>query len=383
MNDGDRLVIPLDADEPARRVRSPKGSPSLALAAAAVAALVLAWLTRPPAPPATWEVIDLPEGSVNVESLIATRTGFAVAAAADRPGGAIWTTTGGETWDLRELERAPSRLVEQGAALVGYDSRTAFRIEDDGSIIDLRLPELLRTGYGSRRPGLVAGPNELLAQSVMGDLYRSLANGRFQLAVRAERWRAATDITLGSRCRPPERTGPDLPPVLSTGSLFFAFVAEEDASGVWPLCEPVVWTSGNGGAWKRESIRSPFGVGAYLTDVDWADDRFVAVGGFSFEDPAVWISDDGLEWERSDAPGATGGYELIEVQGGPAGWIAVGKWSNRSGYVAWYSTDGADWDVLPEGVGGRTVAVGTDVMLIADRSNPGKAWLGTVTRSSR
>lgn len=371
----DNKVIPLDpVERPATPDSPARTGPIVGIALVAV--LTLGWLTRPPAPAATWESVALPDSTANVESLVATPTGFALASGADRSGGAVWSSVDATTWDETSVPRAPTRIVSDGVDLVGYDARTAFRLSADGTVTDLPLPELLRTGYGSGRPGLVAGDRELLVHTVMGDVHRSFADRPFLIVVNADRWRTATDITLGSRCEPPGRTGPDLPPVVSTDDGFYAYIAADDASGVWPLCEPVAWTSGDGAIWKRESAESPFGRSAYITDLDVHADRFVALGGFAFDDPAVWYSDDGLDWNRTDAPRARENYELIEVEGGPAGWIAVGKRSERQGFLAWISPDGRCWEPLPEDVAGRTVAVGPDSFLIADRSTPGAAWLG-------
>lgn len=381
MPDDTPRVIPfdtvLDSRPPSRR------SPwSLAVLAVVVVSAV-GWITRAPDPPATWEVVEAPDGSINIETLIATADGFAVASGADRSDAVVWTSLDGYTWDQIGISRAPTRIVADGDDLVGYDARTAFRISD-GSIAEIALPELLRTGYGSGRSGLVPGRRGLIAHTVMGDVYRSFRDQPFVLTINADRWRTATDITLGSRCSPPERTGPDLPPVVVTDGGFHAFVAADDASGVWPICEPIPWTSGDGSIWKQESADSPFGVGAYITDLDATDDFFVAVGGTGADEPHVWISDDGLDWERTTAPTARRPYELIEVEGGPAGWIAIGKWSDRPGYVGWMSTNGTDWRPLPDDVPGRTVAVGETIILIGDRSDPTSFWRGsTGSRADR
>lgn len=380
-------VIPLDVvgATPRRHSGRPRPGPSLIICivvAVAVVVATLGYLTRPPAPPLEWQSVDLPEASAHIESLIATATGFVVASGPDRSGTILWSTTDGHTWSSIQLERAPTRLVADGDDLLGYDARTAFRISQSGEMTDIPLPDLLRTGYGSGRAGLVPGHSAVLAHTVMGDVWRSFADGPFLLTVNADRWLTAIDITLGSRCAPPGRTGPDLPPVVVTPEGFMAYVAADDASGVWPLCEPVPWTSGDGAIWKRESADSPFGIGAYVTDLDWSNDRFVAVGGFGFEDPALWTSDDGLEWDRIGTPRSRDPYEFIEVEGGPAGWVALAKLSERPGYTGWISSNGDCWESLPENVTGRTVAVGPNSILIGDRSNTTTLHLGTPSRKT-
>ncbi len=59
---------------------------------------------------------------------------------------------------------------------------------------------------------------------------------------------------------------------------------------------------------------------------------------------AVWVSDDGIDWERADLDAA----ELWRVAGSDRGWIAVGNHaSNLSAELGgdmWFSPDGLVWD---------------------------------------
>ncbi len=336
--------------------------------------VVLAIAARPPPSLFTWSPIDLPEPSPNLDTLIATPTGFALASRPTAGGGRLWFTSDTADWTAIDLPRAPTRVVALSDSYVVYDSRSAFTLEEDGTMRPLPVPEVLRTGYGSGRPGIVVGAQGIIALTVMGDVYR-IDGPQPALAITADRWRSDVDFSPESRCRPPSRIGPDIPPVVAGPDAFYAFVAASDASGVWPICEPILWTSGDGSVWKRESDVSPFGIAAYLADVGWSGERFIAVGGAGFDRPAMWTSLDGLRWERLPAPPADHAYELLEVEGGPLGWVVVGRFTERPGLVAWVSRDGTCWEALPAEVAGRHVAVGSDAIIVADRSMP-RAWVG-------
>ena len=335
-------------------------------------------LTQPTPPAFEWTAVPLPDGA-NLDSLVATQAGFAVASGAYAEG-SIWTSADGEEWERIPLPRAPTRVIPDGDDLLFYDARTASRISAGGSITELDLPQLLRTGYGSGRPGIVPGRVGLIAHSAMGDLYQAGRHGPFRLVVESDQWKTATDISFGSRCSPPGRVGPDLPPVISTPTGYVAFIAARDASAVWPICEPVPWTSADGSTWSRQATESPFGVGAYISDIAWNGDHWVAVGGVAFDAPALWISDDGLTWLRRNAPSAGEPYELVAVSAGPSGFIAIGRLRERPGLAGWASADGSCWETLPEEVAGRSVAFSGDRVLLTDRTLSDTTWLGILQR---
>lgn len=369
--------VTVNPGEEARRAdREPRPGRTAVLALLVAVVSVAGYLTRPPSPALAWEQVELPSARLNIRSLIAYQAGFAVASEPGSGGATWWSSADGREWTSSPLPSAPIRLVPDRAGLIGYDARSAFRIAGTGVVSVLPLPQLLRTGYGSGRPGLVSGPRGLIAHTVAGDVWRTAGEAPFQMVVNAARWRTATDISEDSHCSPPGRTGPDLPPVVSTPVGFFAFVAADDASGVWPVCEPIPWTSADGAIWKREAALSPFGPGAYVRDVTWAAGRFVAVGGVSFDQPAVWVSIDGLEWVPVPSPPSADPYELVEVEGGPLGFVAAARFTQRTGHTAWVSATGDCWEALPAQVAGRGVAVGSASVLITDRTRPGVAYLG-------
>ena len=85
----------------------------------------------------------------------------------------------------------------------------------------------------------------------------------------------------------------------------------------------------------------------------------VIAGGFGFEvdglDALVWISTDGIRWQRLDDRGVFGGQgsQLINaVAAGPRGVVAVGREEigGEINYAVWYAGNGVDWSRVPADV---------------------------------
>ena len=144
-----------------------------------------------------------------------------------------------------------------------------------------------------------------------------------------------------------------LGPVFATDAGFVALTAANPAN--WnnsPLCEPVVWFSEDGSTWTLVSRDSPFGKGAVVQDVASRGGRHVAVGAVGTTGGAVWVSDDGLAWERlptlewpepcqeTDCVAANFGL-MGDVAADESGWMMVG-WDG----AAWTSADGRTWQPL-------------------------------------
>lgn len=130
------------------------------------------------------------------------------------------------------------------------------------------------------------------------------------------------------------------------------FVLLAPSYGNWdplPICEPRAWVSTDGSQWELLTPESPFGESA-IADVAAFDGRFVAMG-----ERAVWVSDDGIEWQQAEVPQLDSARGLA---GGDLGWFLVGGASNSdtSSLPAdmWFSADGLIWDgpfAGPEGLG--------------------------------
>jgi hypothetical protein len=173
---------------------------------------------------------------------------------------------------------------------------------------------------------------------------------------------------------------PDVPPIVVTPDRIVALVPEDDPSVVWPVCEPVIWHSSDGATWEPPTGTSPFPEASYVYDVAWRDGRFVAVGGIGFDNAKVWTSVDARTWVEIDALDPAADVDVTEVDAGPLGWVIAGTPHDRSTTVAWYSTDGACWETVPDGVAAPGVAVGDQHVLFVD-DEPARVWVGTPTNS--
>lgn len=101
-------------------------------------------------------------------------------------------------------------------------------------------------------------------------------------------------------------TRPEGDAVLATDAGFVALTSAWHPDG--EICEPLLWFSADGNTWDLVSPDSPFGEMAVVQVDDlWGiaerDGRFVAIGrvggqGQVEEQAAIWVSDDGLIWQR-------------------------------------------------------------------------------------
>lgn len=120
---------------------------------------------------------------------------------------------------------------------------------------------------------------------------------------------------------------------------------------------PVVWTSPDGIAWTRIPYDElAFGGEGYpgLTDVIPWDGGLLAVGRRSgdpnSENGGVWVSEDGLEWQRVETePGVFETHAPSKVYASSLGVVAVGGGgvgADGEGQPAmvWWSEDGLTWD---------------------------------------
>lgn len=156
--------------------------------------------------------------------------------------------------------------------------------------------------------------------------------------------------------------------------------------------DAAVWVSTDGRGWDRIESESFSGVadsngldGAQLmTDIAEGPAGLVAVGSYERKvdrdvDGGVWVSDDGLEWERvvDDALGGTGSQSIaaLEVSNGlyVAGGVVSGPVGSEEHRPAiWISQTGRDWERIDSPAfridgaisavthrGSRIVAVGT------------------------
>lgn len=129
---------------------------------------------------------------------------------------------------------------------------------------------------------------------------------------------------------------------------------------------PTVWTSVDGTAWDRSSAdQEVFGERGALLDVVASEHGLVAAGGFYTTDggteliePTVWLSPDGVKWERvwqGDAYDYTTASAITGFQALAAGAdgrvVGVGTAVNDRGEFVgaiWTSTDGRTWERIDQ-----------------------------------
>jgi len=129
------------------------------------------------------------------------------------------------------------------------------------------------------------------------------------------------------------------------------------------MAHPMAWTSTDGVAWSRSSPDpNVFGTWGGMSGVISSEHGIVAVGNSFVESdpqsllvrPTVWLSADGVEWERAwsgdefDGAGAALGTGFSSITSNPDGLlVGVGMATNsQGGFVAavWTSTDGRTWE---------------------------------------
>lgn len=143
----------------------------------------------------------------------------------------------------------------------------------------------------------------------------------------------------------PEGWGPFMtePLLLATDAGYVALVPTATAwwSDEEAVCESVLWFSADGSEWDLVSAESPFGERSAVYRVAERDGRFVAAGGAYLAPAVIWVSDDGMTWERFD-------IDIQTIDGlfaGELGWVITGAESNYEHQVIMFSADGISWDV--------------------------------------
>ncbi|MFI5259586.1 MAG: hypothetical protein ACHQ01_08270 [Candidatus Limnocylindrales bacterium] len=143
--------------------------------------------------------------------------------------------------------------------------------------------------------------------------------------------------------------------------------------GAWTTCGPfpvMLWTSADGVAWKRITDLAPF-KGATIADITLSPQGLVAVGDTGWTEPAIWVSATGATWQRLSLSSATfkeAHFSSIRVTASEyllAG--GVGNVEPVSGGVAapdtgtaavWWSLDGRTWT---KGTVNRANAIGSSL----------------------
>lgn len=163
--------------------------------------------------------------------------------------------------------------------------------------------------------------------------------------------------------------GSELEKIIWTGSRFVAvgFMVHDDGRS-----DVVSWVSDDGEAWTRGNVlgpvemfaNDPLGYGDPRIDLAAWNDVVVVVGSVHLGEewtyrPAVWVSDDGLDWQL--IPDGAGSIETLADDAGAAmtsvvstdaglvalGWAGDIPFVGRQRPVVWRSTDGLTWGLAP------------------------------------
>jgi hypothetical protein len=121
-------------------------------------------------------------------------------------------------------------------------------------------------------------------------------------------------------------------------------------------CHAAVWISDDGRTWTEVIDDDWFENPGMIWSVTAGGPGWVVVGGDGHGNGVVWVSEDGVDWttiQDDDLVAATGSrVDLWDVTVGGPGLVAVGSTGfRRSGSqqsAIWVSTDGFDWEKLPD-----------------------------------
>lgn len=179
-------------------------------------------------------------------------------------------------------------------------------------------------------------------------------DGSFELVGALPFW--ADYVGVGNRERPltfPAHDG------------FVAFGRSADSSDEVSVARPgqELWWSEDGRSWTLID-EDPFGgEDAYLLVLAGYDGRWVGIQPPGVEQSGwVWVSDDGLDWERAVESPLTFGWCSLRLTGGEMGWVA----RDCGDHPLWLSRDGIEWQPLP----------GQDVLLTDFDYVQGEVWVG-------
>lgn len=354
----------------------------LPIAAVIVGVVVIGVITSPGPSGPVWVQQRGPTGPIALDSLVAAESGFALLSRVTEDGVVLWSTEDGASWQYQALPpgSTPDRLAASGNLLVAYDGMKSLVLAySNGSwevTEEVVFPDEMRTGQGPGRPGLVPGLDGFVMTSIAGDVWWWDLES-FQPVVTSPDWGPGqtVEVPFDSSCQPPTRISPDVPPIASTDRGFAALVSSnpDEPFGIWPVCEPEMFLSGDGRSWDRSGV--VLDDGAYVYGLAVREGRFIAVGGRGIDEPAVWTSTVDSDWEAMETFDALAGIELYTVRTGGAGWVIVGQETETSSPLGWVSPDGSCWTALPAEVDGDDAAVAQGRIALVHRVTYPEMWV--------
>jgi len=347
---------------------------------------LLIFQTRPLVAAFDWTSFEPPPGPLNIDSTVALGDGLALLSGVTSQGVLLWWRDSSSTWQSQPLENSPTQLARADEGVIAYRARFGSILTRRGEqwvkLLDFELPAATRSQQTSGRSSIVDAGEGLLELSLFGDVWWIGPRGESRLVVEEPAWGHGTEQPFTSACRPPSRSSPDVPPIAITGGQIVAMTSSngDEPFGIWPVCEPVARTTVNGMEWSTATT-SLGGDGAYVYDIAWRDTTLLAVGGRGIGLPAVWMSDDGIDWVDI-TPQVPDAVDLYRVEAGRVGWLILGRDSLESRPVGWTSTNASCWEPLPAPVRGSDAAVSDDHIFLVDRTGSGRIWLAAPTGSS-
>jgi len=259
----------------------------------------------------------------------------ACTAAGDASGG---STTAGTVTTLETTTSAattpPDRTIE------------LLRI-DDPSFDGGTLNAVVEAG-----PGLVAVGSAELSEDAAGWVS---TDGRVWDRIESESFSGVADVNglEGAQLMTDVAVGPA--GIVAVGSYERKAARDVDAA---------VWLSQTGLEWERVAAGALAGTGTdSISSLDVRDGLYVAGGegpgpvGSGERRPAIWISEDGRDWERIDSPVFRMDGAISAVTHRGARIVAVGTSGHVARPTVWVSDDGRTWQaVFSEDAGGSEIA---------------------------
>jgi hypothetical protein len=263
----------------------------------------------------------------------------------------LWWSTDFQTWQGIPGVDGRFVTVEGDDLIVGGDFHGAVRFAWNGDGWTeqerLDLPGWVdQIVFGPR--GAVSVGGGAIFYSADGVHFTEAEHGPSKDVFTVVQWVPEEDRDFGD-CRATfGATANKMDAVLATDAGFVVLASASHPDGM--ICAPLLWFSPDGNTWDLVSPDSPFGeISSINSEIAERDGRFIAtgeVGGQGLEEiqSAIWVSDDGLMWQRAELPNRRGGG----VVAGDLGWMLGGDASpeeeDDTDLAMWFSTDGLTWD---------------------------------------
>ena len=253
----------------------------------------------------------------------------------------IYTSPDGVAWspaevELSEFYSSVQAIITSGSGLVavGYDGGDgAVWTSGDGLVWD-RVPDESGVFAGQTILSAAAGPSGLVALSGRGNVWTSPDGTAWN---RVDTYALAVEEQSSSIAA----VTPGGPGLVAVGN------ADEDAA---------VWVSSDGQTWQRLALDGDDFRGSYMEDVATGQIGLVAVG----EDvrrgvTGIWFSPDGLEWIKAPYDESVFGGEANHADGvieSSSGMVVIGHYDLEeddayNDLAVWLSNNGLDWSRLP------------------------------------